>query len=312
VNAFELIVLLLLGGVGSFYVAIRRTDPAQRSFRDYARSQGLAPEDAGNSIDVINHGRRVQLRLVRTPDLATWVIDVRANVLVRPGLRLVRRRHWQGNPLPRDLAPEIWDLPVVREDAGSQTRTDRPDALDDLGELEEAWRIVEKHLHSVVLASDGTQVLGRVEDTRVAPSVLEAVIDAVAILARWDDGLSRTLAELAGAPPACDGELDPAVSLDPDDLRLGVWKGRVSIARLDGVRAEPAIARVESGAVAVTTGVVPTAALPFLGRAGDGELTIEPGSARFTWRDIERDPAHLRAAVDALRAATTAAEGPYR
>jgi hypothetical protein len=226
-----------------------------------------------------------------------------ANVLVPSGLRFLRRRNWQSRRLPVIVAG-LADAPVIARDDEGVTRSDTLASMPVLDELTVPWLALMRARH-VLLACDGVRAIAWVDEAADTPELVDALIDAVVALARWDDGLAAALARLPDAQALGDGEL-LGVRL-PDGVVIGVRDARL-IAQLDTARGD-ASATVASGGVTIQ-GELPIACSAALARAGDGQLFAGKTGARFTWSAIERDPARHRAAIEALRA--LAAQGPYR
>jgi hypothetical protein len=156
-----------------------------------------------------------------------------------------------------------------------------------------AWR----RLPQAALVVDGLTVACTAREA--TPTVIATLIDLVARLADWDDGLGALLTGLAGAEPLAAPAI--GVALAPDGLEV-----RVELAD-DGPRL------VASLAAAATTGELPGAVREHLARAGLAGLRTDDGVAVVTWLDVEREPARIRAGVAALRAlAARYPDGPYR
>ena len=221
--------------------------------------------------------------LVTLQQLGTHV-EVWAQALVPPGARVLVRRGWEARPPA--LTAALVDLPVVVERDEVRAQSDQPT----LQPLLAAARL---DVPRAMVASDRGEVLAYLTGT-ITSTALESVVDLVVDLARFDDALTDTLLALPGATLLEGHAVDPGVILEPDGVIVGVRRG-----------ASVAQAEHAGGGDEIPADVAAIAA-----RAGDGELVVGDQAARFTWRGVERDPARLRAAVDALRALR--ARGPYR
>jgi hypothetical protein len=162
-------------------------------------------------------------------------------------------------------------------------------------EIAAAWREAAGKVGHLYVQCDGNAV-GAIVQYPLDADGIAAVADLVAAIARIDGGLGETLLALPGATPLTGHALVPGVVLDADGLVIGVRERSRVVAQLDDVRHE---------------GELPASTRELVARAGDGELLATAEGARFTWRGIERDPARLRAGVDALRS-LRGATGPYR
>jgi len=132
------------------------------------------------------------------------------------------------------------------------------------------------------------------------PQAIAAVIELVALLADWDDGLGATLAALPGAEPLAAPAI--GVALAPDGLEVKVDLGD------DGPRLVATLAGANADRELTST------VRDHLSRAGLAGLRTDDdgGGAIVTWLDVEREPSRIRAAVAALRALATRDDGPYR
>jgi hypothetical protein len=161
--------------------------------------------------------------------------------------------------------------------------------------LEVAWKTAVAGVRSVSVRCDGRAV-GATARRPVDDTGVEAVADLVAAVARLDGGLGETLLALPDARSLTGHALVPGVVLGSDGLVIGVRNRTQVVAQLDDV---------------THVGQLPGPTQELVARAGDGELLVTEHGARFTWKGIERDPAKLRAGVDALRS-LRGATGPYR
>lgn len=222
-----------------------------------------------------------------------WVNHLRftAPVVVPSGLRTSIRMQWGARAL--DPPKEVWSLPIVRQDDVAILRADG-DAVLSVAGLDDALARMRATVPKFALACDGAEVTCRI-DARLEREGVDAIIDAVVALARYDAGLTETLASLDGATPLTAHELDPGVALGDDALVIGVRGGAQTIAQLDGVPIDTVAAE---DAAALTR------------ELGDGELTVTSRSARFTWAGVERDRDRLRAAAAMLRGLVVDG-GPY-
>ena len=162
-------------------------------------------------------------------------------------------------------------------------------------EIDATWQAAAAAVDYLTVRCDGVAVTAHVGYPFDADGVA-AVAALVAKVARLDRGLGETLLALPGATPLQGHALVPGVVLDADGLVIGVRSRSQVIAQLDDV---------------THVGQLPPATQDLVARAGEGELLVTENGARFTWKGIERDPARLRAAVDALRS-LRGADGPYR
>ena len=132
-----------------------------------------------------------------------------------------------------------------------------------------------------------------------APGVIAAVVELVALLAAWDDGLAVVLGSLAGAEALAAPSI--GVALAPDVLEVKVElteEGPRLVAELAGADGD---------------GELPASVREHLARAGLAGLRTDGLGATVTWLDVETEPARIRAGVAALRAlAHRRDEGPYR
>lgn len=161
--------------------------------------------------------------------------------------------------------------------------------------LDGPWRAAAATVGRLTLRSKGDSVVAEVGYPLDADGVA-AVANLVARVARLDGGLGEALLALPGATPLTGHALVPGVVLDADGLVIGVRNRSQVVAQLDDV---------------THVGPLPGPTQELIARAGDGELLVTEHGARFTWKGIERDPAKLRAGVDALRS-LRGATGPYR
>ncbi len=285
--------LIAFGGVmalitGGLFVAARR-DPAPRLIQRYARARGL-PMARPWELQLVRHGVVVRAQAIIRHKVERTT-DVTATVVVPSGLTLPK------------IEREALSIPI----AGTP----------------EAWAVIREAHRRATVSCEANAILVRVHDAAANEQVLDAMIELAARLARWDDGLSEALHALPGAAPLEEHELDPAVVLAPDDLMIGVRGGRQLVAQLAVPGESRATARIigigGGGGVGgdgeacdvVVDGELPAPAIALLRRVGAAELLVTPAGARLTWAEVERDPACLRAGVDALRAIRPAA-GPYR
>jgi hypothetical protein len=162
-------------------------------------------------------------------------------------------------------------------------------------ELADAWREVTSRVGWLIVRCDGDAVTAQLGYPFDVDGVA-AVADLVARIARLDEGLTETLLALPGASALEGHALVPGVVLSADGLVIGVRSRQHMVAQLDDV---------------THVGQLPAPTQELVARAGDGDLLVTEQGARFTWKGIERDPAKLRAGVDALRS-LRGAQGPYR
>jgi hypothetical protein len=259
----------------------------------------------GNGHHLVRENVHVTVRSLVDERLTAVPTEVSAGVLVPSGLRFLRRRKWGRRPVPPLLADLDEAREIERTDE-SLIRADTLTAMPTLPALEAAWGTLLR-LDAVLLGCSGARVFVRIDQPADTDDVLDAMIDAVVAVARWDDGFSAALAALPGAEPLVDHELAPGVHF-PDGLVLGVRDGETLLAQLDTARGS-ATATVGPGGL-LTDGDLPAACVAALARTGEGTLVAGDNGARFTWAAIERDAARHRAAIEALRA--LAAQGPYR
>jgi hypothetical protein len=254
-----------------------------------------------DGLSLVRRGVRVAVRAIS----GKLPIEARADVLVPSGLRFLRRRNWATRIIPPPLA-SLADAPAIASSNEGITRSDALSTLPPLDELAAPWFGL-MHAHNVLLGCDGAQVIARIDQEVDTPEILDALLDAVAAVARWDGGLAASLAALPDARPLPMADLAPAVRL-ADGLVLGVHERARLVATFDLARGA-AVAFVERGRVSVD-GELPAACATALAHAGNGRLDVLSNGARFAWTTIERDAARHRAAIEALRA--LAAQGPYR
>jgi hypothetical protein len=221
-------------------------------------------------------------------------IEVRAAVRVRPGIRLWAQRNWIELDVTR-MPSDLRSLPLVADvpERLGTVHADRADALEAIGPAIRAWTTIAWHHTDSVLACDGRTVTCIVAGDS-NEEIVEAMLDAVAAVATWDDGFSATLHALPGATPLPAGTLDPAVAVAPDNVVIGVLDGERLLAFVD--------AHVE--------GTPPAIALAHFAAAGAGTVSITETRATYEWSSIERDPARIRSAIEGLRALRTTT--PYR
>jgi hypothetical protein len=156
-----------------------------------------------------------------------------------------------------------------------------------------SWR----RLPHAALVVDGAVVTCTAREA--SPGVIGALVELVALLASWDDGVVAALRALPGAEPLAAPAI--GVALAPDGLEVKVELGE------DGPRL------VAELAGASADGELPASVREHLGRAGLAGLRADDGGAVVTWLDVEKDPARIRAGVSALRALARRFEaGPYR
>lgn len=267
------------------------------------RNRGGVPD--GSAHHLVRNGVEVTVR--RLGDRRAYVVptEASAGVLVPSGLRFLRRRNWDTRALPPLLA-DLREAPVIDQSDDGVIRSDTLTALPPLPALAAPWGALMR-TEAILLGCNGTRVIARLDQPADTDDVLDALIDVVVAVARWDDGFSDALAALPGAEPLVDHELTPGVHF-PDGLVLGVRDGEALLAQLDTARGSATATVTATGVV--TDGDLPAACVAALARAGDGTLVAGDNGARFTWAAIERDPARHRAAIEALRA--LAAQGPYR
>lgn len=146
---------------------------------------------------------------------------------------------------------------------------------------------------SSYVLSCGGETVSCLAALTISRDVLDALIDAVVCVARYDAGLTETLRSLPTAIPLSRHELDPGVQL-ADGLLIGVREHARCVAQHEGTDLE------ETGE-----------AKGWAARAGDGALAVTPTRARFTWAGVERDRERLLAGVKALRSLQRVT-GPYR
>jgi hypothetical protein len=259
----------------------------------------------GSAHHLIRDGVQVTVR--RLGDRRAYVAptEATAGVLVPPGLRFLRRRNWGTRGVPAVLA-ELDKAPQIDHNDEGILRSDTLTALPPLPDLATAWNTLMR-TEATLLGCTGTRVVARLDQPADTDDVLDALINGVVAVARWDNGFGDALAALPGAERLVDHELAPGVSF-PDGLVLGVRDGTTLLAQLDAARGSATATVGRSGVV--TDGDLPAACVAALARAGEGTLVAGDNGARFTWATIERDPARHRAAIEALRA--LAAQGPYR
>ena len=161
--------------------------------------------------------------------------------------------------------------------------------------LAAAWASAVGAVGQATVRCDGQTVFASAR-YRLDADGIAAVAEVVALMCRRDEGLGDTLLALPDATPLEGHALVPGVVLGLDGLVIGVRDRSHVVAQLDDVSFE---------------GELPGPTRELVARAGDGELLATAEGARFTWRGIERDPARLRAGVDALRS-LRGATGPYR
>lgn len=251
---------------------------------------GLGGTKHGDRFRVERRGVAVEVRDFGGIGVATGYVpfvELTARVPVA-SLRAAIARGWDGGPMP-PVDAEVWTAPVVLEEGGAVGRADG--ALDEIEGLLEAVRRALAGVGAFAIGCDGKRAIARVPECD--PEGLDALVEVVVMLARWDRGYAAMLLELPDAMPLTGHDLVPGVAFAADGLRLGVRDSTRTVAELDGADLAD----------------VP-AAQTWIARAGSGELGVSPRDARFTWDHVERDPARLMAGVRALRALR--AGGPYR
>jgi len=231
--------------------------------------------------------------------------EVSALALVPSSDQLSARLRWGRRLRPR--LGDVWELPVVRKDDQVILRSNTERVLSITG-LDDALSRMLQAVDCYALGSDGAKVLCRVGGT-VTRDGLEAAVDTVASIARFDDGLAATLYGLPDAQPLRDHELHPGVGFAEDGLVLGVHDRARMVAQLDNFPASPTKAAVRDGVVTADDLDVTTAEL--LLAAGDGDLHVTSKAARYTWTHVQRDRERLLAGVKALRSLRPV-DGPYR
>jgi hypothetical protein len=265
-------------------IAASNSEPTMDSLLA-ARGAGLEAD----GLSLVRRGVRVAVRAIA----GKLPIEARADVLVPSGLRFLRRRNWATRIIPPPLA-SLADAPAIASSHEGITRSDTLSTLPPLDDLAAPWFGL-MHAQNVLLGCDGTQVIARIDQEVDTPQLVDALLDAVVAVARWDGGLAASLSALPDAHPLPMSDLAPAVRL-LDGIVLGVENRTRLVATHD-----LAVAPDAAGSAACHAA---------LARAGAGRLDLGPTGARFTWTSIERDPARHRAAIEALRA--LAAQGPYR
>lgn len=261
----------------------RHRGQALESLRVFAVAHGGRPCEGG--ADLAWRGVAVALRLVPGGPTDESRVEVSARGPV-PALRALRRHGWERAALP-DLARGLMRVPVVARDAHGVLRTDDVALYESLGDVRDGWAVITAAHADAILACDGGRALVAVIGAIDRRAVWEAACRVVVALASCDGGLRAALEALPDATPSGDG--DVAVRLAPDGLLVAVRDGVLF--------AELAVAGAPSP--------------PDLSRAGNGDLTLAHGLARFTWLRVERDPARLLAAVELLRTLAPR-DAPYR
>jgi hypothetical protein len=189
-------------------------------------------------------------------------------------------------------------LPPIITSDGVQIRGNRPDMMFETPGLAIALKTLALECEAFSLRCDGSLVVAGFRS--VPPHLVSTLHDVVATIARWDDGFAGILAALPGAAPHAGADLDPAVTIAPGDVIVGVSPESVLVVRRDlAANHDIAADRLDPATHARVA------------RAGNGELMVDDTSIRFTWRGVERDPERIQAAIDAVRHAS-AMVGLYR
>jgi hypothetical protein len=275
-----LLVVLLLGGIVAVQVGSVRAQRRDRrsALLAYAAAAGGGPLAHG-VVRVPCRGLDVEVELTELPRgawglAATCPRRLAGEARVTAGLRSFRglgRIEHEGVTLYTDdpaLARRLWTAAAA---AG--------------------WRAVPGG--ALVVAGDRVACSAR----RADPAAIAAIVELVAELASWDDGLEHLLGGLAGAEPLAAPAL--GVRLLPDGLQVAV--------EVVGERSRLSASLVEP----LPPGLPDVAHL--LAGAGDAALTTAAEGAVIRWPHVERDLARVRAGVAALRAlAGRHDDGPYR
>jgi hypothetical protein len=175
-------------------------------------------------------GVRVTARLVAlSSDPRQMSAEIKAVVRYPLGPRLLRNHSWGQRRLP----PMARDIPDVLDAITASA----------LPALERTWKRVQDDLPAALLACDGLTALAWLDEPET-PAQLDAVVDALVAIASWDAPLAAVLAALPEATLIVDAKLSPAVSIAPDDLRIGVRAG-VLVAELGGTVVRPGRTRPE-------------------------------------------------------------------
>ena len=274
--------VLAFGGLAfaqASWVRAQRRDLGDMLAERAATVGGRAIDEA--TIEVARRGVAVRVELVDS-GLGTWGAEATAvRRLPVPGRVTAGRRGFRGLG---DIA--VHGVTLFCDDAELARRMWSRQAS-------VCWR----RLSQAALVVDGASVTCTVRVA--APRTVSALIDLVAVLAAWDDGVERVLADLPGAEPLAPPRLGVVLAPDGVEVRVDLTdEGPRLVAELGGVHAR---------------GDLPVAVRDWLGRAGLAGLRDDDEGAVVTWMDVERDPARIRAGVAALRAlAGRHEDGPYR
>lgn len=240
---------------------------------------GHAIDDA--TIEVVRREVAVRVELV---DLAPGVWGAQATAARRlplPGRVTAGRRSFRGL-----AGVNVDGAMIFADDAELAKRMWSSEAT-------VAWR----RLPHATLVIEGATVTCTAREA--TPAAIGAIVEMVALLAAWDDGLAGVLGALAGAEALAAPAI--GVALAPDGLEVKVLlteDGPRLVAELAGANAD---------------GELPAAVRDHLARAGLAGLRTDDGGAIVTWMDVETEPARIRAGVAALRAlAHRRDDGPYR
>jgi hypothetical protein len=269
----------------------------------FARSTRRAPTSSVHH--AVRNGVTVRIQAVDPDPIggSYLLFEARASVLVPSGLRFLRRRNWGARALPETLAA-LADASIIERSDEGMTRSDTLASLPSIVGLAEPWRVL-MHRENLLLGCDGRTVYARTGDAPDREEI-DAIVDAVVAVARWDAGFTEMLAALPGACVVDAPPFAPAVVLH-DGIFIGCCEQLMGV-NLKGVQAA-GTAKVVGGVV-TAQGDLPAACSAALARAGDGKLVVSGRETRFVWAEVERDPDRILAAVEALRTLTVTS--PYR
>jgi len=272
--------VLLLGGIVAVQVTQVRAQRRDRrqALLAHAAAAGGGPADDG-AVRVPCRGLDVRVELIELPRGA-WGLSASCARRITSASRLTAGlRSFRG--LGR---VEHADVTLYTDDPAFARRLWTASAT-------AWWRAVPGG--ALVVAGDRVACTSR----RADPDAIAAVVELVAELASWDDGLEHLLDGLAGATPLAPPAL--GVRLLPDGVEVAV--------EVDGERSRLIARLIEP----MPPG--PPDVDHLLAGVGAAELIVDAAGARIRWPTVERDLAKVRAAVAALRTlAGRPDDGPYR